>query len=206
MLKVTYEVKNIYDIDGLRITSRVVSDDIRHHPEPMRVIRVETYCDSERWGTRSRQHTSSVPVDFHCESQLDDTRRREAQILADIEHGKRSEENPGFLGVKLHGAPGICINAAASVNLASGPTLMSGEFIELLKLEESGQRYGEWTPRGVREFPLYKLTIEFGKHRIETVVVPAVARSMATCVIGGDFFAKALAGSPKLLYGVTLAI
>lgn len=200
VVNVAYEITKNYEIDGLHVTSRVVSDEIKEGPNPVRVILIETSCNSERWGIRSQKHTSTVPVDFAVENSLDDTRRREAEILAAIERGKRPEENPSFIAVKLHGTAGMSINAIASVNLATGPALMSPAFIQLLKLEDSGKRYAQWTQCGTQEVPLYKLTIEFGAHRIDTFVAPVQATSMVTCVIGGDFFDKALADSPKLLY------
>lgn len=193
----TYEITKIYEIDGVHVTSRVVRDEIREDSTPIRVILVETSCYSERWGTRSQQHTSTVPVDFSVESQLDDTRRREAERLAAIELGNAPEENWSLIAVKLHGTAGMSINAAASVNLAIGPALMSPAFIQLLKLEDSGQRYAQWMHSGTQEVPLYKLTIEFGKHRIETFVAPVQATSMMACVIGGDFFCKGACGQSQ---------
>lgn len=193
-----YEVTKTYDVDGMPITSRVVSDEITGDPQAVRRIIVETSCESEQWGIRSQLHTTTVPVDFPFEPHLDDTRRREAEGLAATERGSKPQETRSFLLVKLHGTSGTTINGIAGADIGIGPTLMSQEFIDLLKLEVSGQRYSHWTPGGMQEFPLYKLTIEFGQYKIETVALPAPIGT--PCVIGGDFFAKALVDRPTLLY------
>lgn len=192
-----YQKTKIYDIDGLRVTSVVTSDEVKGDPQRLRVIILESSCESKRWGTRKRPYSYSTGIDYLLDSDLEQIRRQEAENLAAIERGSQPEETPAFLMVKLHGPSGTSFNSVASANLAVGPTLLSPDFISHLKLEDSGQRYGEWTSGGMQQIPLYKLTIEYWQYRVETLAMPA---RVGACVIGGEFFAKALENRPKLVY------
>jgi hypothetical protein len=71
--------------------------------------------------------------------------------------------------------------------------------IELLELELTGEHHYEELGDRVNRVPLFKAKVKFGAYEAETSVAPS-DHGFPACVLGGDFFQKALRGKEELIY------
>jgi hypothetical protein len=79
---------------------------------------------------------------------------------------------------------------------ASRRPFLGPHTIKLLSLEPSGESYFQQTGDRVETVPLFRALIKFGSYQAETLVARSEHGTPA-CILGGDFFQKALYGNEE---------
>jgi hypothetical protein len=59
-----YEVTKRYHIEGIEVVSEIVKDQVEGSPEQRSLI-IRSSCKSDRWGTRTRDHTYGCPIEWN---------------------------------------------------------------------------------------------------------------------------------------------
>lgn len=191
-----YELVKEYTIAQRRVISEIISD--KNNAElKARSLIIRSSCDSERWGTRTQPYSCTGPIEWPSfATEFEKIRLRAAELLVAAELEKEPRRNVPFLVPEIHGPGGKKMTPASAANLSIAPSLLGREFINLLSLERSVERYWQEAPNGVEEVPLYNAHIKFGAYEADTVIAPS-NHSQPACILGGDFFQRALAGSEE---------
>jgi hypothetical protein len=198
-----YEITKEYVIRGIKVTSEVVKDE-KSEAEKRRSLVIRSSCASTRWGVRTQDHSYSGPLGWDAfESSFEEIRFQAANTLVRTELAEIPEKSAPLLVVELIGPTSQRMMPACAVDLSFSPSLLGPEFIELLKLERTGQIYCEVVNGQLNHIPLYRGRIRFGDNEVETSFLPATYNGPV--VLGGDFFQKALVGREALITELVMA-
>jgi len=189
-----YEVSKNYLLSGTEVLSEVVSEEITSE---YRAFHLRTSCPSKRWGTRTLGHGLT-----HYNNATEDPlvaleriRRAEAERILKIESGELPEGGLKFLGIQIQGPTGKSVTTMASTDLSISASLVGAEIVNALGLQPlTKSSYQEQ----IISLPLFKMRVLWGTTRVETMAAVADLGS-PPCVLGGDFFQKALKGKEELI-------
>ena len=189
-----YESTKQYVISGVTVTSEIIKDELASDGHS-RLMVIRSSCPSERWGTRTQDHSysceSALP-DF--EARLEDVRRTAADALVRTERGDIPEGGLRVMLVEIFGPRGKKITAAASPFICHPASFICQDMIEALELIPTGEHYYQELPTGLNAIALYAANIKFGEHNIATTVgplgTPPPGQSYPACLVEGIFFTK----------------
>jgi hypothetical protein len=193
----------IYEILGIKVVSEIVRDQEMTNLDGIlcRCILIKNSCESRRWGTRVQNHSYTGRADMpNLQKSFSDVRYDAAKVVAQQELGITPEE-PGFGGLMTiaTGPSGKRYNLLASVDLSISATRLWPWTVEALQLVSTGECHMERSLEGNSvAVPLFFGKIIFDEYEIETHILPTDMGM--PCVLGGDFFQKALAKKPYLLH------
>jgi hypothetical protein len=192
-----YETMKDYLIRGIKVSSEVVKDE-EMPAERSRSLFIRSSCASTRWGVRTQDHSYSCPIQWEAfETSFEEIRHHAAETLVRTELGEVPEKGSPLLVGELAGPTGQRMTPACAVDLSFSPSLLGPEFIEILKLERTGQLFCEIVNGQITHIPVYRGRVKFGEHEAETTFLPATYNGPV--VLGGDFFQKALRGKEGLI-------
>jgi|GEM_PF-2732922 len=204
-----YELVKNYDLAGIRVTSEITTNEAGNLPNS-RFLIIRSSCASQRWGTRTQNHTYTCPLDYpEFAAELEKIRSTAAETLVKAERGELPEGGLQGMVPEIFGPTGKRMTPFSVPALNIPMTLLSPEFITLLELVPNGQRYWQVDQNRVSPVPLYGARIKFGSFDVETIVAPMGPSSSGqggpACVLGGDFFQKALADRSELIIELVMA-
>ena len=119
--------------------------------------------------------------------------------MVKTELGQIPERTLALLVPEIYGPTGKRITPASVANLSLPLTLLGAEVIQLLELQTTGGHYYEAVESRVNPVPLFSARIKFGSYEVETSVAPS-SHEFPACMLGGDFFQKALRGKEELIH------
>ena len=194
MDKLEYETSKRYLVSGIEVHSEIVSD--QETPE-YRAFHISSSCASQRWGKRTLGFSLTCYKNTATDimNTLESARFKEVERIIKIESGELPEGGPVFLGVQIQGPTGKAINALALPDLSLSASLLGQEIIDFLEL--SPLQRSSFQEQAV-SLPLFKIVISSGTTRVETMVA-ASAHGSPACILGGDFFQKALRGKEYIV-------
>jgi hypothetical protein len=190
-----YENPKRYEISGVEVCSEIDKDETT--PD-YRFVHIKTSCQSHRWGTRTIGFSLTLYNNPQAEGvlkSLEKHRLLQANRLVKIESGDVPEGVSSFLGVQIQGPSGKTINCAALADLGVVPSLLSRDLVDVLELQPLAKTSFQ---EQLISSPLYRATIMCGPIKIETIIAVS-DHGGPGCILGGDFFQKALAGDQKLI-------
>ena len=190
-----YEVSKRYAVSGIEVLSEIVKDE--DTPE-YRAFHIRTSCPSNRWGTRTLGFSLTCyknPSAGNLADIVEMNRRQQVEKILKIESGELSEERTSFLRLQIQGPTGKTINTIGIPDLSVSPSLLGSDLIQSLELKPLERH--SFQEQSI-SLPLFKVTISCGPLRIETSIAPSQHGSPA-CILGGDFFQKALKGKENLI-------
>jgi hypothetical protein len=195
MVNADFEVSKRYTISGVEVLSEIVKDE--DTPE-YRAFHIRSSCPSSRWGTRTLGYSltcyKNPKTDSSVET-LEKYRQQQAERIVKIESGELPEDRLSFLGIQIQGPTGKTINTIASPDLSVSPSLLGIEIIRSLELVPTERNSFQ---EQIVSVPLFKATISYGPLKVETRIA-ASEHGAPACILGGDFFQKALKGKESLI-------
>jgi hypothetical protein len=188
-----YDVVKEYLISGISVRSEIVSDEAKPEMKGRSLV-INSSCSSERWGTRTQPYSYTCPLEWNdFLDNFEKIRLQAAELLVKAELDKEAKAPIPFLVPEIHGPNGKKMTPASSCNLGISPTLLGADFIKILGLKRSSESYYQQHGQQLMTIPLYTAWIKFGDYQAETLVAPS-EHGVPACILGGDFFQKALAG------------
>lgn len=204
MDKSDYETTKKYVLSGLDVFSEVVKDE--NHAE-FRALVIRSSCQSERWGTRTQDHSytryNAVITDFAGD--FENIRLQAAETLVKTELGQIPERSTRVLGIHVEGPGGKAVTTYGVPNLSLSASLLDKSIIDRLELELENAPFYQEVNGEIRTVPQFKVKIVFGASSVQTSVLPIDGDGSPPCILGGDFFQKFIGEKEHLLHELLMS-